>query len=92
MFALWRFVTEYRLEVHLEVRLGCFQAGRLADLVQLLARSSVLITDLRPNRSHYHLGLGEPSAEITFRVRDMRHRLQVFQALDRMRFEYRICT
>jgi hypothetical protein len=92
MFALWGFASEYQLDVHLEVKLSCFQAGRLADLVQLLAHSSVLITDLRTNRSHYHLGLAEASAEIAFRVRDPRHRLEVLKVLDREQFDYRICT
>jgi hypothetical protein len=92
MFALWRFVTEYQLEVNLEVKLNCFQMGRLAELVQLLAHSSALITDLQPDRSHYHLGLAEASAEITFRVKDTRHRLQVLNALARKQFDYRIGT
>jgi len=69
MFAHWRFVKKYQLDVHLEVKSSCFHAGRLGDLVQLIAHSSALITDLRPVRSHYHLGLAEASAEITFRVR-----------------------
>jgi len=55
MFALWQFVKEYQLEVHLEVKLSCFQAGRLADLVQLIAHSSALITDPRRVRSKYHI-------------------------------------
>lgn len=90
MRALWRLVSDYRLEVRLEVKLDCFQTGRLADLVQLLAHSNVLITDLRPDRSCYHLGLAEPSAEITFRVRDVRHRLRVLDALDGKQFNYRL--
>jgi hypothetical protein len=90
MRALWRLVSDYRLEVRLEVKLDCFQAGRLADLVQLLAHSNVLITDLRPDRSCYHLGLAEPSAEITFRVRDARHRFRVLDALDGKQFDYRL--
>jgi hypothetical protein len=64
-------------------KLSGFQAGRLRILVQLLAHSSALIAGLRPNRSHYHLGLADASAGITFRVRDARHRFQVLKALDR---------
>jgi hypothetical protein len=89
---LLRLASEYRLEVHLEVKLGCFQMGRLADLVQLLAHSSALVTDLRPDRSRYHLGLAKASAEITFRVRDAQHRLQVLEALDREQFDYLMAT
>jgi len=89
---LLRLASEYRLEVHLEIKLNCFQMGRLADLVQLLAHSSALVTDLRPDRSRYHLGLGEASAEITIRVRDARHRLQILKELDREHFDYRVCT
>ena len=87
-----RWISEYRLEVHLEAKLNSFKMGRLSDLVQLLARSSVLVTDLRPDRSRYHLGLAEASAEITFRVRDVRHRIQVLEGLDREQFGYRVAT
>jgi (p)ppGpp synthase/HD superfamily hydrolase len=89
MRAFWRIYSEYRLEVHLDVRLG-YQVGRLADLIQILAHSNVLITDLQPDRSGYHLTLPEASAEIAFRVRNARHRIQVLKALDGEQFVYRV--
>jgi (p)ppGpp synthase/HD superfamily hydrolase len=80
MPSFFRSGTEYRVEVELEVRLN-FQLGRLADLVQILAHSNALITDLSPDRSHYSLGMGEATTRVTFRVRDARHREQVFEAI-----------
>jgi (p)ppGpp synthase/HD superfamily hydrolase len=77
---VFRFGLEYRVEVELEVRLN-YQLGRLADLVQVLAHSDALITDLEPDRSHYSLGLGEATTGVKFRVRDKRHREQVFEAI-----------
>jgi hypothetical protein len=67
-FPLLRFVFlfffGYRKKVHLKVQL-CYQAGRLGDLVQLLVRSGAFITDLNPDRSHYHLVIPEASTEVT---------------------------
>ena len=80
MPSLFRFGMEYRVEVELEVRLN-YQLGRLADLVQVLAHSNALITDLNPDRSHYALGMGEATTKVKFRVRDSRHREQVFEAI-----------
>jgi hypothetical protein len=77
----FQFGTDYRVEVELEVRLN-YQLGRLADLVQVLARGEALITDLVPDRSHYSLGMGEGSTTVRFRVRSTRHRELV---LDRIR-------
>ena len=88
MPSLFRFGLKYRVEVELEVRLN-YQLGRLADLVQVLAHSDALITDLRPHRSHYPLGMGEAKTEVKFRVHDKRHREQVFEAImdEEFRFE-----
>lgn len=88
MHAFLRLGTEYRIEVELEVRLN-FQLGRLADLVQILAHSEALITDLDPDRSHYALGMGEATTKVKFRVRDTRHRERVFKAIREqdLRFE-----
>jgi hypothetical protein len=90
MRVLWRFFSAYSLEVRLGVKLNCFEARRLADVVQLLAHSGALITDLQPDRSHYHLGLAENYAEITFKVKNPKHRLQVLNALEREQFDYRL--
>jgi hypothetical protein len=45
----FRIRIDRQVEVHLHVELG-FESGRLADLVELLAHSRILITDLKPNR------------------------------------------
>jgi hypothetical protein len=73
-----RFVRQ--VEVHLVVELS-FQAGRLADLIQLLAQSKVMIVDLKPDRALYHLGMPERSAEVTFLVKSLRHRKAVLREL-----------
>jgi (p)ppGpp synthase/HD superfamily hydrolase len=86
-----RFGTEYRVEVELEVRLN-YQLGRLADLVQILAHSDALITDLTPDRSHYSLGMGEATTEVKFRVRNKRHREQVFEAIRREGFRFGVIS
>jgi hypothetical protein len=62
-------VTDYRVEVELDVRLN-YRLGRLADLVQVLAGAEALITDLITDRSHYPLGMGERSTTVKFRVRN----------------------
>jgi (p)ppGpp synthase/HD superfamily hydrolase len=80
MPSLFRFGTDYRVEVELEVRLN-FQLGRLADLVQVLAHADALITDLNPDRSHYALGMGEATTKVKFRVRDAHHRERVLKAI-----------
>jgi (p)ppGpp synthase/HD superfamily hydrolase len=88
MCFVFRFESVYRVEVELEVRLN-FQLGRLADLVQILAHSDALITNLDPDRSHYALGMGEATTRVKFRVRDTRHRERVFKAIreQNLRFE-----
>jgi (p)ppGpp synthase/HD superfamily hydrolase len=80
MPSIFRFGTEYRIDVELNVRLN-YQLGRLADLIQVLAHSGALITDLNPDRSHYVLGMGDATATVKFRVRDAPHREQVFEAI-----------
>jgi hypothetical protein len=69
----FRLRVERQIEVHLAVDLG-FQSGRLADLVQLLAQSNVTITDLETDRSLYHLGMPERSAEVSFLVASVWHK------------------
>ena len=68
------------MKVHLHVGLG-FESGRLADLVQLLARSGATITDLEPDRSLYHVGMPERSTEVTFLVKTSRHKKEILEAL-----------
>jgi (p)ppGpp synthase/HD superfamily hydrolase len=87
MSSFFRFGADYRVEVELEVRLN-YQLGRLADLVQVLAHSDALITDLNPDRSHYALGMGEATTGVRFRVRDTRHREQVFEAIRGQGFRF----
>jgi hypothetical protein len=67
----FRICVERQVEVRLYVELG-FKSGRLADLVQLLAHSNVMITDLKPDQSLYHLGMPEKFAEVTFLVTSLR--------------------
>jgi hypothetical protein len=76
------------IEVHLYVDLG-FQTGRLADLVQLLARSKVTITDLEPDRSLYHVGMPERSAEVTFLATRARDKNAVLRELSARGFDCR---
>lgn len=89
MAALFRFGWEYRLEIELEVRLD-YQLGRLADLIQVLAHSEALITDLNPDRSHYPLGMGELSTKVKLRVRDSYHRDRVLEAMRAQNFHYEL--
>jgi hypothetical protein len=76
----FRFRVERQIAVCLHVDLG-FQHGRLADLVQRLAHSDVLITDLKTDRSMYHLGMPERSAEVRFLVKSLRHKESVLEKL-----------
>src|SRR5580698_6508727 len=87
MSSFFRFGTDYRVEVELEVRLN-FQLGRLADLVQVLAHSDTLITDLDPDRSHYALGMGEATARVKFRVRNQPHLERVLKAIRAQSFRF----
>jgi len=81
-----RFKAE--IEMHLYVELG-FQSGRLADLIQLLAHSDVTITDLKTDRSMYHLGMPERFAEVTFLVASPRHKDKVLGKLAAKGFTFR---
>lgn len=81
-----RAVTE--IEVRLRVQLG-FEHGRLADLVQLLAHSKVMITDLKADRSLYHVGMPERFTEVTFHVQSSKHKAKVLQGLATEGFEFR---
>jgi (p)ppGpp synthase/HD superfamily hydrolase len=91
MHSLFRFGTDYRVEVELEVQLH-YQLGRLADLVQVLARSDVLITDLNPDRSHYSLGIGESSTRVRFRIRNLQHRDLVFESIRDQDFQFKVVS
>jgi hypothetical protein len=66
--------------VHLCVELG-FEHGRLADLVQLLAKSHALITDLTPDRSLYHVGMPEGSVEVTLLLTSLEQKKLMLQEL-----------
>lgn len=85
------FGTVYRIEPELEVRLN-YQLGRLADLVQVLAHSDPLITDLNPDRSHYALGMGEAAVRVRFRVRNTPHREQVFEVIREQAFHFHVMS
>jgi (p)ppGpp synthase/HD superfamily hydrolase len=80
MWLPFRNRVEQLVEVHIHVELG-FQSGRLADLVQLLARSRVTITDLEPDRSLYHVGMPERFAEVSFLVKTARHKAEILREL-----------
>jgi threonine dehydratase len=87
----FRFGTEYRVEVTLAVRLN-YQLGRLADLIQVLAHSDALITDLDSDRSHYSLGMGGASTGVKFRVRNLDHRDQVLKAIRAQGFQFKVVS
>jgi hypothetical protein len=91
MHSLFRFGTDYRVEVELEVGLS-YQLGRLADLVQILARSDAMIIDLDPDRSHYSLGIGEASTRVKFRVRNLHHQIRVFEAIRGQGFRFDVVS
>jgi hypothetical protein len=91
MASFFRFGAGYHVEVELEVRLN-YQLGRLADLVQILAHSSALITDLNPDRTHYPLGMGEATTRVKYRVRNLRHRDNVFEAIRGQGFRFDVIS
>ena len=84
----FRIRIERQVTVHLDVELG-FESGRLADLVQLLARSGTTITDLLADRSMYHLGMPERSTEVTFLAKNSRHRREILRNLSEHGFRVR---
>jgi (p)ppGpp synthase/HD superfamily hydrolase len=84
----FRLRFERQVEVHLHVELG-FESGRLADLVQFLAHSDVTITDLKTDRSMYHLGMPERFAEVTFLVASPRQKDKVLGKLVAKGFTFR---
>jgi hypothetical protein len=61
-------------------------------LVQVLAHSDALITDLNPDRSYYGLGMGEATTAVKFRVRDTRHREHVFEAIRSDGFQFGVIS
>lgn len=77
-----------QIVVRLHVALG-FESGRLADLVQLLARSGATITDLEPDRSLYHVGMPERSTEVTFLAKTEAHKAEIMKALSAKAFMVR---
>jgi (p)ppGpp synthase/HD superfamily hydrolase len=89
--SLFRFGADYRVEIELAVQLN-YRLGRLADLVQVLAHSDVLITDLNPDRSHYSLGIGEASTRVRFRVRNLHHRDKVYEAIRGQEFLFEVVS
>ena len=91
MFAFFRSGPMFRVELELEVRLD-YQLGRLADLVQVLAHSGALIVDLNPDRSHYALGMGEPSTRVRIRVNDPVHRERVLLAVRGGGFRFQVLS
>lgn len=88
MWLPFRNRVEHLVEVHIHVELG-FQSGRLADLVQLLARSRATITDLEPDRSLYHVGMPERFAEVSFLVKAARHKTEILRELSAKGFVVR---
>ena len=84
----FRISADRQVEVHLHVELG-FQSGRLGDLVQLLARSNVTITDLVPDRSLYHFGMPERWTEVRFTASDPKHKSEVLKVLSLKGFNVR---
>ena len=88
MWLPFRKQKEHDLEVYLHVELG-FQSARLADLVQLLARSKATITDLSSDRSVYIYGMPERWAEIKFLTRSERHKKEILQKLSENGFRVR---
>jgi hypothetical protein len=87
----FRLRIERQVQVNLYVELG-FQSGQLAALVQLLAHSDAVITDLKTDRSMYHLGMPERSAEVMFLVRDRRQKDGVLRELSANGFVVRELT
>jgi hypothetical protein len=87
----FRLRFERQVEVHLYIELG-FESGRLADLIQLLAHSNAMITDLKTDRSMYHLGMPERSAEISFLVASLRKKKGVLRELSTKGFIARELT
>ena len=81
----FRIRIERHIEVRLYVELG-FQSGRLADLIQFLAYSGVVITDLKTDPSIYHLGMPERSAEVTFLVTRLRQKNGLLRDLSAKEF------
>jgi hypothetical protein len=87
----FRIRVDRQVEVHLYVELG-FQSGRLADLIQFLAHSDVKITDLKTDRSMYHLGMPERFAEVTFLVTSLRDKSGIVKELSAKGFVVREST
>lgn len=89
----WPFRTraERQIEVRLYVKLE-FESRRLADLIQLLAKFRVTITELLPDRSLYQFGMPERSAEVVFLAKDASHKAEILRELSTERFEIREIT
>jgi hypothetical protein len=87
----FRIRVDRQVEVHLYVELG-FESGRLADLIQLLAHADAMITDLKTDRSMYHLGMPERSTEVTFLVASLGRKNKVLKELSTKGFAAREMT
>jgi hypothetical protein len=77
------------ITVRLHVDLG-FHSGRLADLIQLLARADAILRDLEADRALYHLGMPERFAEVTLLVADAAHKERILKSLTDQGFTARI--
>jgi hypothetical protein len=62
------------------VELG-FESGRLADLVQSLAKSDAMIMDLKTDRPFSRFSVPERSAEVTFVVTSLRRKNGILKRL-----------
>lgn len=90
-FIVWlpfRIRTERQVEVRLHVEFG-FHTGRLADLIQVLARSQAVITDLEPDRTLYHVGMPERSTQVTFLAKTAEHKTEILNELSTKGFVVR---
>ncbi|HEY2471839.1 MAG TPA: hypothetical protein VGI45_28900 [Terracidiphilus sp.] len=77
----FRIRAERQIEVHLQAQLG-LEHGRLADLVQLLARAQAIITDLEPDRTLYHVGMPERFTQVKFLVSSAKHKKEILKEFD----------
>ena len=81
--------------VRLHVDLG-FDSGRLADLIQLLARQDAIIRDLTTDRdlenehTAYRFGMPERFAEVLFLVANAAHQERILKELAESGFPERI--
>jgi hypothetical protein len=81
------------IPVRLHVDLG-FDSGRLADLIQLLARQDAIIRDLTTDRdlenALFPFGMPERFAEVLFLVANAAHQERILKQLAESGFPARI--